>query len=57
MSDLEAFNRGAERKGTSCIKWDFQKADYGMENLLPFSIADADYPTYSPILGGAEAAD
>ena len=21
-----------------------------MENLLPFSIADADYPTYSPIL-------
>ena len=50
MSDLEAFNRGAERKGTSCIKWDFQKADYGMENLLPFSIADADYPTYSPIL-------
>lgn len=50
MSDLEAFNRGAERKGTSCIKWDFQKADYGMENLLPFSIADADYPTYPPIL-------
>ncbi len=44
------FNREIDRKGTSCIKWDFQKADYGKEGLLPFSIADADYPVFQPIL-------
>lgn len=44
------FDKGVDRHGTACIKWDFQEADYGRNGLLPFSIADADYPTYRPIL-------
>ena len=47
---FEAFDRGIDRKGTACIKWDFQKADYGREGLIPFSIADADYPVFQPVL-------
>lgn len=46
----DTFDKGVERKGTDCIKWDFQKADYGREGLLPFSIADADWPTFAPVL-------
>ncbi len=45
-----AFEEGVDRRGTACIKWDFQEADYGRSGLLPFSIADADYRTYPPIL-------
>ncbi len=44
------FDEGVDRRGTACIKWDFQEADYGRSGLLPFSIADADYRTYPPIL-------
>ena len=45
------FNEGVDRKGTACIKWDFQEMDYkGKTGLLPFSIADADYRTYPPIM-------
>ena len=40
----------------ACIKWDFQQLDYkGKTGLLPFSIADADYPTYRPILDALKA--
>lgn len=46
----ELFDAGVDRKGTACIKWDFQEADYGRGGLLPFSIADADYPTYPGIV-------
>ena len=46
----------AERKGTACIKWDFQEMDYkGRSGLLPFSIADADYRTWQPILDALKA--
>ncbi len=44
------FNAYVDRKNSSCIKWDFQKADYGMDGLIPFSIADADHRTYQPII-------
>ncbi len=44
------FEDGVDRHGTACIKWDFQEADYGKSGILPFSIADADYRTYEPIL-------
>jgi len=44
------FDEGVDRRGTACIKWDFQEADYGRSGLLPFSIADADYRTHQPIL-------
>ncbi|MBQ1378182.1 MAG: pyridoxal phosphate-dependent aminotransferase [Lachnospiraceae bacterium] len=47
---MNNFNEPALRKGTACIKWDFQEADYGRTGLLPFSIADADYRTYQPIV-------
>ncbi|SHK60994.1 MalY/PatB family protein [Hespellia stercorisuis] len=39
------FNELVNRKGSACIKWDFQAADFGHDGLLPFTIADADYPT------------
>ena len=45
MIGPECFDREARRKGTSCIKWDFQAGDCGREGLLPFFIADADWPT------------
>ena len=47
---MDSFNEAAERKGTACIKWDFQETDYGRSGLLPFSIADADYRTYQPVI-------
>ena len=47
---MDCFNEPARRRGTACIKWDFQEADYGRSGLLPFSIADADYRTYQPIV-------
>jgi cysteine-S-conjugate beta-lyase len=45
-----SFDTPVDRHGTACIKWDFQEMDYGTSGLLPFSIADADYRTYEPIL-------
>ena len=51
-----SFEEGVNRKGTACIKWDFQEMDYkGKSGLLPFSIADADYRTYEPILAAMKA--
>lgn len=44
------FELGVDRRATACIKWDFQEMDYGRSGLLPFSIADADYPTCPAIL-------
>lgn len=45
------FEKGVDRHNTACIKWDFQQLDYeGKSGLIPFSIADADYSTYPPIL-------
>lgn len=50
------FHEGVDRKGTACIKWDFQELDYkGKSGLLPFSIADADYRSYQPILDALKA--
>lgn len=45
-----AFYDGVERKGTACVKWDFQTKKYGREGLLPFSIADSDYPTCPAVI-------
>lgn len=45
MQDFTVFEQGTDRIGTDCIKWDFQAADYGRNGLLPFFIADSDYPT------------
>lgn len=47
---MTSFDKQVDRKGTACIKWDFQEMDYGTSGLIPFSIADADWATYTPIL-------
>lgn len=41
---MKRFNEKVSRKNTNCVKWDM--AD---ENVLPFSIADSDYPTSEAI--------
>lgn len=46
----DSFDQGARRTGTSCIKWDLQKEEFGMDGLLPFTIADADYPACPSVL-------
>ncbi|MBN1949312.1 MAG: PatB family C-S lyase, partial [Candidatus Cloacimonetes bacterium] len=38
------FDRIIDRKGTSCIKWDDLKTKFGREDLLPFWVADMDFP-------------
>lgn len=44
------FDQIVDRRGTSCIKWDFQGA-YGQQNgLLPFWIADMDLPTVPAVM-------
>lgn len=42
---LYDFNESINRIGSSSIKWDFQQSSFGKCRLIPFSIADADYPT------------
>lgn len=42
---FEAFNQGIQRLGTGCIKWDFREQEFGNVDVIPFSIADADYPS------------
>lgn len=38
------FDKGVDRIGTACIKWDFRQQELGNPDVLPFSIADADFP-------------
>jgi len=47
---VDNFNSAINRLGTACIKWDFRKSTFGVADLLPFSIADADYRVHQPIL-------
>jgi len=47
---VDSFNVAIDRLGTACIKWDFRESTYGIADLLPFSIADADYRVNQPIL-------
>ena len=47
---MTTFDQQVDRKGTACIKWDFQEMDYGTSGLIPFSIADADWAVHTPIL-------
>lgn len=44
------FDQAAPRVGTSCIKWDLQKEEFGTDGLLPFTIADADYAACPSVL-------
>lgn len=45
FNKLHTFYKGKNRMHTSCIKWDLQKERIGVDNLLPFWIADSDYAT------------
>lgn len=38
------FDRVPDRHGTNSVKWDIQKYRFGVEGLLPFWIADMDFP-------------
>ena len=38
------FDRIVDRKGTDCLKWDKLEVNYGHGDLLPFWIADMDFP-------------
>ena len=40
---MRRFNRNISRKNTGCVKWDMIEGD--KSKIIPFSIADSDYPT------------
>lgn len=44
------FDKKIERRGTSCLKWDWDKRLTGRERLLPFWIADMDFKAPPPVL-------
>lgn len=46
---MEKFDKGIKRRGTNCIKWDMIG-----EDVLPFWIADSDYPTCDKIVSELE---
>lgn len=43
------FDRLLERRNTDCTKWDAIERDYGKSNLMPFWVADADFPVLPDI--------
>lgn len=54
MSKLNAFNKKADRKNINAIKWERlnEYKENGKEEMLPFWIADSDYPTDTPVIKG-----
>ena len=38
-----------QRKYTDCTKWDAIKRDFGKDGLMPFWVADADFPVFDEI--------
>ncbi len=49
MGDLYDFNSLLNRKNTDCTKWDALKRDYGRDDLMPFWVADMDFPVLPEI--------
>ena len=43
------FDALVERRGTNCVKWDSLEKRYGEKDLLPFWVADMDFPVADPI--------
>ncbi len=39
----EEFDRGIDRRGTYCEKWDFNEKNFGREDVLPMWVADMDF--------------
>lgn len=44
---MSRFNKKISRKNTNCVKWDLIEKNDG--HIIPFSIADSDYPTSKAI--------
>jgi len=44
------FDRGLDRTGTNCAKWDFLEEYFGREDLLPMWVADSDWKTSEAII-------
>ncbi len=44
------FDQVIERRGTDAIKWDLCGRLYGSEEVLPFWVADMDFPVPGPVL-------
>ena len=44
------FDKVTDRRGTDCLKYDFAKRRGLPEDVLPFWVADMDFPTAQPIL-------
>lgn len=49
---MEKFYNGVNRKNTNCIKWDLVTEEE--KDILPFSIADSDYPTCECVIEALE---
>lgn len=44
------FEHQVDRLETDSIKWDFLEMEFGTKDIIPFTIADADWPVHQPIL-------
>lgn len=49
------FDTLLQRKGTSCTKWDALLRDYGQDDLMPFWVADMDFPLLPEIITALQA--
>ncbi len=49
MGDLYDFNSLLARRNTDCTKWDALMRDYGRDDLMPFWVADMDFPVLPEI--------
>ena len=51
----ERFERGAERKGTGCEKWDGVEKVFGRDDVLPMWVADMDFMAPLPVVDALAA--
>lgn len=50
LTFLQSFERGVDRRGTHCEKWDGCRQIFGRENVLPLWVADMDFQAAQPII-------
>ena len=48
------FDQVCSRQNTDCSKWDYVKAIFGSEDVIPMWVADMDFPTARPIVEALE---
>ncbi|ELY6252892.1 MalY/PatB family protein [Cronobacter sakazakii] len=44
------FSQAVDRRGTWCTQWDYVADRFGVDDLLPFTISDMDFPTAPCVL-------